>query len=387
MPAKDKPQLSVVHLAHTGERGGAELALARLLKASGRGWAATLIMPRGEKGVFAGVAARDAAIVQVGRVQPPGASKSGLGGAISFGWRILKQAIGVRRTAALRAADVVHANSTRAAVYGVLVVLGTKKPLVVHLRDRMEPDAIGRFGYLAFRRLVMPRATGFIANSASTADVIRPMMKDGQFIEIVPSPYGMERAIARRSERGNPIRIGIVARLDPWKGQQMLVEAFARAGLDDRAELVLIGDAAFGHEAYERELREAVAAHSLQNVRFAGFQNDVQSAIDELDICVQYSSRPEPLGQNVLQYLARGKLTVVAGEGGPLEWVTDGENGLVVPPRDVEALATTLRRAVDDEHLRESIAGRALTDPTFPSEKDIIEKHAQAFARAKDGRK
>lgn len=102
---------------------------------------------------------------------------------------------------------------------------------------------------------------------------------------------------------------------------------------------------------------------------------------------MQYSSRPEPLGQNVLQYLARGKLTVVASEGGPLEWVTDGENGLVVPPRDVEALATTLRRAVDDEQLRESIAGRALTDPAFPSEKDIIEKHAQAFARAKGGRK
>src|SRR5690606_26965766 len=123
--------------------------------------------------------------------QPPGASKSGAVGAISFAWRILKQSVGVRRVRALRDADVVHANSTRAAVYGALAVLGTKKALVVHLRDRMEPDAIGRFGYIAFSRVVVPLASGFIANSASTADVIRPLLRKNQFIEVVPSPYGV----------------------------------------------------------------------------------------------------------------------------------------------------------------------------------------------------
>ncbi len=58
---------------------------------------------------------------------------------------------------------------------------------------------------------------------------------------------------------------------------------------------------------------------------------------------MQYSTRPEPLGQNVLQYLAAGRATIVADEGGPTEWVDDGMNGLRVAPRDAVSLAHALQ--------------------------------------------
>ncbi|WP_188702879.1 glycosyltransferase family 4 protein [Microbacterium nanhaiense] len=382
MTSIEPSTLSVVHLAHTGERGGAELALARLLSSKYRRWDASLVMPVGEAGVFEDSAPHLELLEQVGAPQAPGASAAGLVGMFSFAWGVLRQALDVRRTKSFRAADVVHANSTRASLYAALSTLGTKKRLIVHLRDRMEPDAIGKLGHLAFTTIVMRRAHGFIANSESTAEVVSSRLRSDQFIEVAPSPYGVQRVNKAPEETERRLRIGMVARLDPWKGQNLLIEAYARAALDQQAELVLIGDAAFGHSDYERDLRLLVENLELKNVHFTGFEHDVQAAVDSLDICVQYSIRPEPLGQNVLQYLARGKVAVVAGEGGPLEWVDHERNGIVVKPRDVDALSSSLQRVVGSESLRKRIRDAVVADPSIPSEEDILLAHEQAFRRA-----
>ena len=98
------------------------------------------------------------------------------------------------------------------------------------------------------------------------------------------------------------------------------------------------------------------------------------AAIDSLDVCVQCSLRPEPLGQNVLQYLAAGKPTIVSGEGGPSEWVRDGENGLVFEPRDVEALASAIRALVDDLPLRRRLAAAAAATPALLSDQQVGER-------------
>jgi glycosyltransferase involved in cell wall biosynthesis len=52
---------------------------------------------------------------------------------------------------------------------------------------------------------------------------------------------------------------------------------------------------------------------------------------------------------------------VASASGGPLEIVTDGVNGLLYPPGDVDALAAALRRLRDDDVLRSELAASALT--------------------------
>ena len=382
MPAPSAP-LTIAHVAHTAEHGGAELALTRVLASGARDWRARLVIPdRIPAGVFEGLPVE---LIRAGRPQPPGAAKATPVGAARFAWSLLRQAVATRRSGAFRDADVVHANSTRAAVYAALALRGTRTPLVVHLRDRMETEAIGRFGLLAFRLLVAPRAAGCIANSAATAGTVRPLLRAGQFVEVIPSPLGVApRGVP--APDGGRIRIGMVARLDPWKGQEELIRAYAMAGLDDRASLVLVGDAAFGHEAHARRLRELVAELGLRHVEFAGFREDVQGCIESLDVCVQYSTRPEPLGQNVLQYLSLGRAVIAAAEGGPAEWVRDGENGVLVAPRDVSALADTLRRVSDDRDLRGRLGSAAARTPGLMSDDEVVRAHGRVFARAAAGR-
>jgi len=83
---------------------------------------------------------------------------------------------------------------------------------------------------------------------------------------------------------------------------------------------------------------------------------------------VQYSLRSEPFGQNVLQYLARGRVVVAAREGGPTEWIRDGVNGLLVAPRDPAALGRVLRALVEDPTRRDALAAGALATPGLPAD-------------------
>ncbi|MBF0817525.1 glycosyltransferase [Microbacterium paludicola] len=401
MPARPEV-LTVAHVAHTVERGGAELALARLLGSPCRDWDARLVLPRPgdadasggadrdpdpDAGAFAGLEARGVHVIRAGSPQRPGASRATPWAAVRFAASLVRQALAIRRSGAFRGAHVVHANSTRAAVYAALALTGTRAPLVVHLRDRGEPEAMGRIGFLAFRRTAVRRAAGFIANSASTAGTVRPFLRRGQFVEVVPSPIGMPVADPGPGRSGSeaagaPVRIGMVARLDPWKGQEELIRAYAAAGVDDRATLTLVGGPAFGHAEHERRLRALAAELGLRNVTFAGHRDDVRERIDALDVCVQYSTRAEPLGQNVLQYLARGRAVIAAAEGGPAEWIADGVNGLLVAPRNVDALAGALRRLVDDASLREALAAAAPATEGLMDDCAVARRHAEVFERA-----
>ncbi|MFT4259265.1 glycosyltransferase family 4 protein [Microbacterium sp.] len=376
----------VLHLDHSTEYGGAELALQRLLSDQDRGWDASLLIPRGlDEGVFHGLSAKNVKIVRAGRPQKPGATQTGLLGAMGVAADLLRNAYAIRKTINFDLVDVVHANSTRSAVYGAIALTGHRTPFVVHLRDRIEAAALGRIGLLAFRLLSARRATTYIANSAATAETIRPLLRGRQSVAIIPSAIGVRRASSSRTPADGRLRFGMVARLDDWKGQDLLIEAFAISGLDTEASLVFYGDAAFGKESYAAKLRQQVASLGLNNVQFLGFTHDIETAIDSIDVCIQYSSRPEPLGQNVLQYLARGRVVIASDEGGPAEWVSDNSNGLLVKPRDPQALAKALKLLADSPEIRTRLSAAALATADLPTDESIARQHARVFRAPADG--
>jgi glycosyltransferase involved in cell wall biosynthesis len=77
-------------------------------------------------------------------------------------------------------------------------------------------------------------------------------------------------------------------------------------------------------------------------------------------VAVHASVTPEPFGQVVVEAMAAGLPVVAAAAGGPAEVVTDGVDGILVPPGDVDRLAAALRRLAGDADLRDRLgqAGR-----------------------------
>ena len=163
--------------------------------------------------------------------------------------------------------------------------------------------------------------------------------------------------------------VGNVAALVPHKGQKHLIEAAALVVRQvPDARFVVAGEGEL-RASLERQIKE----HNLEkHVFLLGFRTDVLALHKAFDIFVM-SSVTEGLGTSVLDAMAAGKPVVGTTAGGIPEVVADGRTGLLVPPRDHEALASAIVRLLTDEPLRRNMgdAGRALARSRFSAERMV----------------
>ncbi len=143
--------------------------------------------------------------------------------------------------------------------------------------------------------------------------------------------------------------IGMVGRLQRWKGMHTLIQAMPQI-LEryPEARAVIVGGRHELEPDYEDELRKLIRRRGLQDrVWLAGFQTDIPRWMQAMDVVVHASNR-EPFGVVVLEAMALGKPVVAGAEGGPREIITEGVDGLLAPYEDVETLARQIRRYLDD---------------------------------------
>ncbi len=143
--------------------------------------------------------------------------------------------------------------------------------------------------------------------------------------------------------------IGMVGRLQRWKGMHVFIAAMARvrASRPD-AHAVIVGAPHETEPRYAEELRAQVVALSLEGVvSFGGFQSNIPEWMQAMDIVV-HASESEPFGIVVVEAMALGKPVVAGDAGGPVEIIADGENGLLVRYGDDESLANAILRYLDD---------------------------------------
>ena len=166
-------------------------------------------------------------------------------------------------------------------------------------------------------------------------------------IAAVRASSGGGSALRARLGWGDAPAIGIVGRLEAWKGQRTFLRAAAAVAAEvPDVQVAVVGDAVVGHEGdYAAELR--ALAHDLgiaDFTTFAGHVDDVASWYEALDVVVHASEEPEPFGLVLVEAMALGATVVATAGGGPLEIIEDGVSGLLVPARDSDAMA----RAVID---------------------------------------
>jgi glycosyltransferase involved in cell wall biosynthesis len=177
---------------------------------------------------------------------------------------------------------------------------------------------------------------------------------------------------AVRRELGIPADtplVGVVGHIQGWKGQLLAVEALARARArcPDLRCLIVGGVHRTGTD-YAAEIRRRVAALGLgAHVVFTGARRDIAACMDAIDVVVHSSVTPEPFGRVLIEAMALGRALIAPGEGGPLEIIVDGETGLLVPPRDPDALADAIVQLIADPQRRRAMgrAARARVDAAF----------------------
>lgn len=149
--------------------------------------------------------------------------------------------------------------------------------------------------------------------------------------------------------------MGLVARLDHWgKGHREFFTALAALPDGYPVEALIIGGG-----RREAEMRRLAAELGLAGrVHFLGQRDDVPDLLSALDLFV-LPSHSEGVSLALLEAMAAGLPVIATAVGGLPEVVTDGDNGLLVPPEDPEALATALERLLEDPALAQRLGANA----------------------------
>jgi glycosyltransferase involved in cell wall biosynthesis len=256
--------------------------------------------------------------------------------------------------------DVVHWHAARAHALGAIASLIAPGPARV-LSRRVDFPVRGSVGS---RLLYGLRRDATIAISEGVRDALvlsgldpasLAVVRSG--IDLTPFDVPFDRSVIRS-------RLGIhegdflvlqVAALAPHKSQKDLLDA-ARIVLAERPEARIW---VAGEGILRDELERQHGALDLgDRVRLLGFRDDVPDLLRSADLfCV--SSYLEGMGTATLDAMAVGLPVVATRVGGIPEIVEDGETGLLVPPRDPEALAGAILAMARDPARRQSMGGRA----------------------------
>jgi len=183
-------------------------------------------------------------------------------------------------------------------------------------------------------------------------------------------------ALAAAGLTGSGPLLAIVATLRSWKGHLYLLEALA--GLPG-VRLAVVGDG-----PYRATIEEKIAELSLEGrVVFAGQQQDITPWLRAADLFVLPSYANEGVPQAVLQAMMSGVPVISTTVGAITEAVDDGVTGIIVPPRDVDALRAAVTRLLAAPDLAAAMgsAGRARALAFF-SRESMLDRMEAVFARA-----
>ncbi len=259
--------------------------------------------------------------------------------------------------------DVVHTNSLKADVIGGIAGRLARCPVIWHVRDRIDEDYLPPSVVRMFRLLSRWVPHFVITNSAAT---LRSLYPSAPPVSSVPSSGGSRKRSAvvhdgtpwpfpasRTAARNGQVRIGLIGRISPWKGQHIFLQAAARVCQNfPEARFFIVGSALFGEAEYDRKVRSLTESLGISDlVTFTGFRKDVQNMIADMDLIVHASTTGEPFGQVIIEGMAAGKPVIATDGGGVPEIVEDGKTGILVPMGDVQAMADAISRLLADPAL------------------------------------
>ncbi len=179
--------------------------------------------------------------------------------------------------------------------------------------------------------------------------------------------------------------IGMVARLQRWKGVHTLIQAMAavREQLPN-AHCVVVGGRHDLEAEYEQELHQQIQDMHLEDcVSLTGFQSNTHEWMQAMDIVVHASDR-EPFGIVILEAMAMAKPVIAGSEGGPREIITERVNGLLSPYNDTASLTKNILCILQDQDAARSMGLAARERALEFSTRKYAESVANALHKIAD---
>jgi glycosyltransferase involved in cell wall biosynthesis len=264
--------------------------------------------------------------------------------------------------------DIVHHVALKPIVYGTVAAQLARVPAKV--------NAVAGLGWLfttthGMMRLIRPAARWVLAwllktpgsltivqNPDDRALLVRSRLPEAR-IRLIRGAGVDTISFRPASKPSGAVCIVLAARMLWAKGMGEFVEAarlLTQAGVSARFALVGIPDLGNPDSVSEATLREW---HGRNGVEWWGWQEDMPAVFRAAHIACLPSYYREGLPKVLLEAAASGLPIVTTNAPGCRDVVRDGENGYLVPVRDAQALAQTLRGLIDNAALRAQMGRRA----------------------------
>jgi glycosyltransferase involved in cell wall biosynthesis len=145
--------------------------------------------------------------------------------------------------------------------------------------------------------------------------------------------------------------VGMISVLRSWKGHDDFLVAASQLAKESLPVHFVIAGEGPGKKEIEKKIHEL----ALQSqVTLLGYREDIPDLLDSLDVLVLPSTAHEGIPQIILQAQAMARPVIGTRVGGIPEVIISGQTGLLIPPRDPNALAEAVRYLIfHPAHARE----------------------------------
>jgi glycosyltransferase involved in cell wall biosynthesis len=288
-------------------------------------------------------------------------------------WRLVEATLAVRTAVRSWRPELVHAHNPAMAVAVALALVGRGRPrALVSAQGTAEEDWPAATRLLRLARLPVVACGPGVA-AALEERGIKPVATISNAVGPAPPPADRQ-ALEREWGLAPGARLVVaVGRLVEQKHHALAIRALA---LVPDATLVLVGE---GRLRVDLE-RLAAELGLSGRVVLAGLRSDARAIMGAADAVV-LPSHWEGLPLTALEALASGTPLVATAVRGSRELLHDGEDALLVPPGDAEALAEALRRALDDPELASRLASGGLQAAAAASEEAMVAAYLELYER------
>lgn len=262
--------------------------------------------------------------------------------------------------------DIIH-NNTAAVLEGIYLKKKLKAKLIVHCHEIVKkPKFMNIFYAKAFSRyadLTMCVSNAVKEHLETTANFKGKIIVcyNGIDNKIYNPNYDVREVQEELSIPQNALVVGMIGRVNAWKGQDDFLQAIERIGHKDNVYYVLVGGVFAGEEWRMKELKEKIKSSPMSaDIRLVDFRPDSYRIHNLIDIFVLPSTSPDPLPTVVLETMASGNPVVGYRHGGVCEMCIDGETGLLADVCKPNELADKIEKLIDNEELRKKMGSAAL---------------------------
>ena len=179
-----------------------------------------------------------------------------------------------------------------------------------------------------------------------------------------------------------PFTIGYLGRIAPEKGVHLLADAYHRLRAGGRLEgsrLELAGWVGPEHRGYLDRILDTARERGLDDaVRYRGVLEleDKVAFLRRLDLFAVPATYDDPKGLSLIEAMACGTPVVASNRGTYIELIERTGGGVLIPPDNLDVLASALERLHDDEACRRELADRGAAGSAEHYTADVMARRA-----------